>query len=159
MRGGGTHLLGTQLWLGRQVCLYVRDILFATISTVAFDRVPMLGFASVEHRPNAATPQQLGFFRGVEVLVKFLGRKPILGFFFFYYHWKGAGKGCWVSLIGCLGRKLLKAYHSFYKHLKDNYFKVALKYDKLNFFPRCRRKGEVSHMLAVRAELPYGCRV
>ena len=54
--------------------------------------------------------------------------------FFHYYYWKGASRGNWISLIGHLGKLLLKAFSSSLKHFKDDFLKVASNEKEHSFF-------------------------
>ncbi|MED6132963.1 hypothetical protein PIB30_023861 [Stylosanthes scabra] len=85
--------------------------------------------APTQIHPNAWT-----FIRGFEILMEYLGTKPLLEVFFSFFQAKGVRKGGIVALNSVQGKALFGLYKQSYKDFKWMYVKVTCEEDQFPFY-------------------------
>ncbi|MED6175348.1 hypothetical protein PIB30_077465 [Stylosanthes scabra] len=76
----------------------------------------------------------MGFIRGFEILLEYLGQEPLLEVFFSFFQAKGVRKGGLVTLSGYQRRSLFSLYKSSYKDFKRMFIKVRSPETKFPFY-------------------------
>ncbi|MED6198001.1 hypothetical protein PIB30_061998 [Stylosanthes scabra] len=75
--------------------------------------------------PTQIHPNAWAFTRGFEILMEYLGTKPLLEVFFSFFQAKGVQKGGTVTLNSVQGKALFGLYRQSYKDFKEMYVKVT----------------------------------
>ncbi|MED6167951.1 hypothetical protein PIB30_007623 [Stylosanthes scabra] len=84
--------------------------------------------------PTQIHPNAWAFIRGFEILMEYLGTKPLLEVFFSFFQAKGVRKGGTVTLNSVQGKALFDLYRHSYKDFKWMFVKVTCDEDQFPFY-------------------------
>ncbi|MED6115690.1 hypothetical protein PIB30_093131 [Stylosanthes scabra] len=84
--------------------------------------------------PSQIHPNGWAFIRGFEVLMAYLGQKPLLEVFFSFFQAKRVRKGGLITLSGCQERTLFLLYKSSYRDFSRMFVKVSSAEEKFPFY-------------------------
>ncbi|MED6191449.1 hypothetical protein PIB30_000549 [Stylosanthes scabra] len=85
--------------------------------------------ATTQIHPNA-----WAFMRGFEILMEYIGAKPLLEVFFSFFQAKGVRKGGLVTLNSVQGKTLFGLYKQSYKDFKEMFVKVICDEEQFPFY-------------------------
>ncbi|MED6143822.1 hypothetical protein PIB30_009322 [Stylosanthes scabra] len=79
-------------------------------------------------------PNSWAFIRGFEILMEYLGTKPLLEVFFSFFQAKGVRKGGVVTLNNVQGKAIFGLYRQSYKDFKQMFIKVGCVEEQFPFY-------------------------
>ncbi|MED6217137.1 hypothetical protein PIB30_015038 [Stylosanthes scabra] len=84
--------------------------------------------------PTQIHPNAWAFIRGFEVLMEYVGQKPLLEVFFTFFQAKGIRKGGLVTLNSVQGKTLFGLYKQSYKDFKQMFVRVGCVEEQFPFY-------------------------
>ncbi|MED6192435.1 hypothetical protein PIB30_010068 [Stylosanthes scabra] len=84
--------------------------------------------------PTQIHPNGWAFIRGFEILMEYLGTRPLLEVFFSFFQAKGVRKGGVVTLNSVQGKAIFGLYRQSYKDFKQMFIKVGCVEEQFPFY-------------------------
>ncbi|MED6109234.1 hypothetical protein PIB30_031550 [Stylosanthes scabra] len=90
--------------------------------------------SQLKYAPTQIHPNAWAFVRGFEILMEYLGTKPLLEVFFSFSQAKGVRKGGVVTLNNMQGKAIFGLYRQSYKDFKQMFIKVGCVEEQFPFY-------------------------